>query len=317
MTILVTGGAGFVGNNVIDKLVAQGQAVRALVRNIAKAQKRLGKYGSKIELAVGDVTDRASLTAALDGVTAIVHTVAISMEKAGQTYDGVNYQGTVNLVDAALAAGIKRFINISQNGADSALPYRFLASKGKAQDYVAASELHWTALRPSAIFGAQDEFFNTFARLIRLTPLLFPLIGGGTATFQPVAIDDVVTATLRCLDDERTIGKELALGGPEVLTLGEIEKRVLQALNTRRLLFPAPVWLLRPAVFIMEHTLPGSPVSSSLLDLLAVPNIVADNALVNVFGMTPIPFSGEHITYLQNTSASQALHKFFTGATVN
>lgn len=317
MTILVTGGAGFVGNNVIDKLVSQGRSVRAMVRNLDKAQIRLSKYGDKVDIVQGDVTQRDSLPRLMDGVTGIIHTVAISMEKGGQTYENINYQGTVNLVDVATDAGVSRFINISQNGADSSLPYRFLASKGKAQEYVAASSLKWTALRPSAIFGAQDEFFNTFARLVRLTPLIFPLIGGGKAEFQPVSVSDVAEATIRSLDDDSTIGKDLVLGGPEVLTLGEIEKRVIQALGTSRIMIPTPVWLLRPAVFIMEKTLRGSPVSSSLLDLLAVPNRVDDNALVNVFGMKPIPFSGEHIAYLNNTSAGQALRKFFTGATVN
>jgi uncharacterized protein YbjT (DUF2867 family) len=317
MTILVTGGAGFVGNNIINKLVVAGHPVRAMVRSIDKADKRLRKFGDKVEIVQGDVTQRSSLPPLLEGVTAIIHTVAISMEKGGQTYDEVNYQGTVNLVDAATDAGVKRFINISQNGADSSLPYRFLASKGKAQDYVAASKLDWTALRPSTIFGPQDEFFNTFSRLVRLTPIIFPLIGGGTATFQPVSVLDVAEAAVRSLNDDNTIGKDLALGGPEVLTLGEIEKRVIAALGTSRILVPAPVWLLRPAVFVMEKTLPGTPVSSSLLDLLAVPNIVADNALVNTFGMKPIPFVGEHIAYLRDTSIGQALRKFTTNATVN
>lgn len=316
MKVLVTGGAGFVGNNVIDLLLERGHSPRAMVRNTEKAQKRLGKHGDAVEIVQGDVTERASLPPLMTGIDAVVHTVAISMEK-GQTYEEVNYQGTINVVDAATDAGVPRFINISQNGADSSLPYRFLASKGKAQEYVASSDLKWTALRPSAIFGPQDEFFNTFARLVRLTPVVFPLIGGGDATFQPVSVADVAEATVRSLEDDETIGKELGLGGPEVLTLKEIEARVIAALDTKRMMISTPVWLLRPAVTIMENTLPGSPVSGGLLELLAVPNIVEDNALVTHFGMEPIPFKGEHIAYLRDTSAGQALQKFFTGATVN
>jgi uncharacterized protein YbjT (DUF2867 family) len=317
MTILVTGGAGFVGNNVIEALVKAGKTVRAQVRDVEKAQRRLGKHGAQVEVVQADIGDRAALKNMLDGVTAIVHTVAISMEKGGQTYDSVNYQGTVNIVDAAKEAGVWRFINISQNGADSSLPYRFLASKGKAQEYVAKSGLGWTAMRPSAIFGPQDEFFNTFARLVRLTPFIFPLVGGGKAEFQPVSVYDVADAVQRSLDDDGTLGKEFLLGGPEVLTLGEIEKRVIEALGTRRFMMPVPVWLLRPAVVVMQTVLPGSPVTTSLLDLLAVPNTTPDNALVNYFNMTPIPFSGAHIDYLRATSAGQALKKFLTGATVN
>lgn len=317
MTILVTGGAGFVGNNVIDLLVKRGEQVRAMVHSPEKAQKRLGKFGEQVEIVQGDVRDRDGLRDLMQGVTTVIHTVAISMEKGDRTYDEINYQGTINLVDMAEDAGVERFINISQNGADSSLPYRFLASKGKAQEYVAASGLKWSALRPSAIFGPQDEFFNTFARLVRLTPVIFPLIGGGKAEFQPVSIYDVAEATVRCLDDESTIGKELVLGGPEVLTLGEIEKRVLDALGTSRLLVPVPVWLLRPVVIVMQTVLPGSPVSTSLLDLLAVPNTTPHNDLVEQFGMEPIPFSGANIDYLNEASAGQALNKFLTGAIVN
>jgi len=316
MTILVTGGAGFVGNNVIAKLVEAGKPVRAMVRNPEKGKMRLGKYGDAVEIVKGDVTDRAGLIPLMKDVSAIVHTVAISMEKGGQTYEEVNYQGTINLVDVAEDAGVKRFINISQNGADSALPYRFLASKGKAQEYVAQSNLDWTALRPSAIFGDQDEFFNTFARLVKLTPLIFPLVGGGKAEFQPVSVIDVADAVMKTLEDDSTIGKEYMLGGPEALTLGEIEDRVIKALGAFRIMVPAPVALLRPVVVLMQSILPGSPVTTSLLELLAVPNTVPDNGLLEL-GIEPTPFSGEHIEYLNNNSAGEALKIFFTGATVN
>lgn len=317
MTILVTGAAGCLGNQTVKRLVADGRSVRALVRHKAKAALRLRGVADRVEIVEGDVTRPTSLAPAMDGVDSVIHYVAIAMEKGGQTYEAVNYQGTVNVLKAAQSAGVKRFINMSQNGARSDLPYRFLASKGRAQEAVAASDLQWTALRPSAIFGPQDEFFNTFARLLKVTPLVFPLIGGGVAEFQPVSVDDVVEAVIRCLDDERTVGAELALGGPEVLTLAEIERRIIEAMNTWRLLLPVPVALLRPFVVIMQSLLPGSPVSASLLDLLAVPNTVPDNALVNHFGMTPIPFAGEHIAYLNDNTLSDALAKFFGNATIN
>lgn len=317
MTILVTGAAGYLGNQTVKKLVDMGRPVRAMVRNKTKAKLRLNDVADKIEIVEGDVTKRDSLTTVMKDVTTVIHYVAIAMEKGGQTYDNINYQGTVNLVDAAQEAGVQRFINMSQNGAKSDSPYRFLASKGRAQEYVAQSNLQWTALRPSAIFGSQDEFFNTFARLLKITPFVFPLIGGGKAEFQPVSVVDVVEAVIRCLDDDSTIGKELVLGGPEVLTLGEIEKRIIEAMGTSRLLVPVPVFLLRPVVVVMQNILAGSPVSTSLLDMLAVPNTVDDNALVNHFGIEPIPFSGEHIQYLNDNTIGNTFSKFFKNATVN
>ena len=317
MSILVTGAAGFLGNMLARRLVADGQPVRALVRNPAKAKIRLGDIADSVDIMTGDVTRADSLAVAMEGVRAVIHTVAIALEKGGQTYESVNYQGTLNVLRAAEAAGVQRFINISQNGARADLPFRFLASKGRAQEAVAASTLAWTALRPSAIFGAQDEFFNTFARLLKVTPLIFPLIDGGKAEFQPVAAADVVEAAVRCLDDDSTIGAELTLGGPEVLSLGEIERRVLDATGSLRLLVPVPAGLLRPVVAVMQRLLPGSPVSTSLLDLLAVPNTVPDNALTEVFGMQPIPFADEHIAYLRDNTLGDTLAKFFGNATVN
>jgi uncharacterized protein YbjT (DUF2867 family) len=317
MTILVTGAAGYVGNNTVRRLAQMGKPVRAMVRGMDKAHRRLGGLSGKVEIVSGDVTDRDSLKKVMQDVTVVVHTVAIPMEKGIATYDEINYQGTINVVDAAEGAGVRRFINMCQNGAAPDHFSRFLRSKGRAQEYVARSGLAWTALRPSAIFGPQDEFFNSIARLIRITPVIFPLIGGGTAQFQPVSVDDVVEVIVRSLDDDATIGKEFSLGGPEVLTLGEIESRILKAMNAHRALFNAPVGLLRAPVFIMEHTLPGTPVNSTLLELLKVPNTVSDNALTGYFKMQPRAFSGDNIAYLRNNTAGIALRKMFSNATVS
>jgi NADH dehydrogenase len=316
VTILVTGAAGFVGNNTVRRLAAARRPVRAMVRDLHKARQRLADVRG-VEIVQGDVGDRGGLTHLMEGVSAVVHLVAIAMERGSATYEAVNYQGTVNVVDAARSARVRRLVFMSQNGARSDHFSRFMRSKGRAQDYVAASGLDWTTLRPSVIFGAQDEFFNALARFVRLTPFVFPLIGGGTALFQPVSVEDVVEAVARSLDDERSAGHEFDLGGPEVLTLAEIETRVLQAMDSRRTLVDAPLALLRPAVWVMERLLPGTPVNRTLLELLEEPNVVENNALVGYFGIQPRSFAGENIAYLRDATAPDALKRIFTGATVN
>lgn len=316
MAILVTGAAGFVGNNVVRRLAAEGKPVRAMVRDVAKAERRLADVSGRVEIVRGDVTDRASLTPLMRDVSAVVHTAAIALEKGGATYEEVNYQGTIHVVDAAEAGNVRRFINVSQNGARSDHFSRFLSSKGRAQDYVASSMLQWTAVSPSAIFGPQDEFFNSIARLVRITPLIFPNIGGGKAQFQPVAVEDVAEAIARALDDPKTSEKDFALGGPEVLTLEEIERRILKALHARRVLFPAPAWLLKVPVTLMEWTLPGSPVNRMLLELLKEPNVVAGNALTSWFDIAPRPFSGSNIAYLADNTAELAFKAIFKGQAV-
>lgn len=307
--ILITGAAGFVGSNLVHHLVAQGKPVRALVHSPHKAAVRLAGVRDQIEIVRGDVTHPETLRPALEGASAVVHLVAVAIERERGDYERINTGGTVNLVDAARAAGVQRFIIMSQNGADSRLPYRFLASKGRAQDYVAASGLDWTALRPSVIWGPQDEFANVQARLIRLTPLIFPIVGDGGARFQPVWVGDVAAAVARCLDDESTVGGEYALGGPEVLTYAQIVRRVLKALGARRLTINVPLPLLRPIIRLMEAALPNPPVTTSLLDLLKVDNAVADNALTGVFGITPRPFTPENLGYMREFTARESLRR--------
>jgi uncharacterized protein YbjT (DUF2867 family) len=307
--ILVTGAAGYVGSHIVKRLVEAGQPVRALVRNRAWAQTEGRLADLKIEWVEGDVTRPETLAAAMQGVEAVVHTVAIAIEKGGRKYEAINYQGTVNVVDAAKAAGVKRFINISQLGADAQLPYRFLASKGKAQDYVAASGLDWTALRPSVIWGPEDEFANTFAKLVPISPLVYPIIGDGQAKFQPVWVEDLATAVVKSLDDPSTIQQDLEIGGPEVLAIAEIERRTLQAIGAKRKMIPFPLPLLRVVVAVMG-LLPAPPVTSSLLDLLAVDNTTRNNA-IGRFVAQPKPFTADNAApYMRQFKLGDTLRQF-------
>jgi uncharacterized protein YbjT (DUF2867 family) len=309
--ILVTGASGYLGSHIVKRLADIGQPVRALVRNRtwAEAEGRLASL--KIEWVEGDVTKPETLASAMRGVDTVIHTVAIAIEKGGRTYEAINYQGTANVVDAAKAIGVKRFINICQLGADSKLPYRFLASKGKAQEYVAASGLAWTAFRPSVIWGPEDEFANTFAKLAPISPLIYPIIGNGQAKFQPVWIEDLVTAVVKSLDDPTTINQDLEIGGPEVLTIAEIERRTLQAIGTRRGMIRTPVPVLRVVVKLMGFIFPAPPVTTSLLDLLAVNNTTQNNALGR-FVAQPRPFTAENVApYMRQFKLGNTLRQFF------
>src|SRR5579864_8525856 len=167
--ILVTGASGYVGNNLVRRLVQRGKPVRAMVGHIDKAMQRLADVEPHIEIVQGDVTRPEAVDEWMQGVEAVIHLAAIAVEKGKRTYEAVNIQGTINVVESAKKAGIRRFLNMCQAGATAQIPYRFLRSKGIAQAYVAASGLQWTAFRPSAIFGPEDEFANVQARLIKLT----------------------------------------------------------------------------------------------------------------------------------------------------
>jgi uncharacterized protein YbjT (DUF2867 family) len=308
--ILVTGASGHVGSSITRRLAEAGKPVRALVRSRLHAEREGRLGGLAVAWAEGDVTQPETLSAALDGVSAVIHTVAIAVEKGGRTYEAINDRGTVNLVEAARANGVRRFINLSQLGANASLPYRLLASKGRAQEYVAASGLDWTAFRPSVIWGPNDEFANSFARLVPLTPFIFPIIGGEKARFQPVWVEDVAACVVKALDDPQTIGCEYELGGPEILTLEEIERRTLKAIGARRWMVPFPMALLRVAAALMETLLPAPPVTRGLLDLLAVSNVTQDNALAH-FVPEARPFTAENIApYMKQFRVRQTVKQF-------
>jgi len=308
--IIVTGASGYVGSNITRKLVEQGKSVRAVIHNRERVDQEGRLKGLKIEFTEADVTRPDTLSQAFAGGTAVIHTVAIAIEKGGRKYETINYQGTVNVVEAARAAGIQRLINMAQLGADSRLPYRFLASKGKAQEYVAASGLEWTAFRPSVIWGPEDEFANTFARLVPITPIIFPIVGDQQAKFQPVWVEDVATCVSKALDDPQTIGHEYELGGPEILTLEEIERRTLKAVGAKRIMVHFPMPLLRLVVGFMESLLPNPPVTRSLLELLQVKNVPDDNA-TSKFVHEPRAFTAENAApYMRKFRLAETLAQF-------
>jgi NADH dehydrogenase len=310
MTILVTGAAGFLGRHTVHCLVEEGKPVRAMVHHYGKAEARLGDLFGQLETVQAEVTDREAVRRAMQGVDTLIHLVAIPIEKGKATYEGINYQGTVCVMEEAMAAGVDRLIYLSQNGAHSKHFSPFLRSKGKADEVVQESPLQWTILHPSLAFGSGDKVFNSLARLIRLTPWVFPEINGGGTPFQPISVHDIVEVIRQCLDDDETIGKHYSLGGPEVLTLGEITRRVLHVLGEERRLIPVPIPLLEPPTLLMHHLLPHPPVSVTLLRLLAIPNMVLHNNDCGRFGIQPRPFAGENLAYLERTSAFEAIRNF-------
>lgn len=308
--ILITGASGYVGSHITKRLISEGYQVRVLVHNTQYARKERRLEGLEIEWLEGDVTKPETLVDAVANIEAIIHTVAIAIEKGDRKYEQINYQGTVNIVEAAKKTGVTRFLNMSQMGAAAHLPYRFLASKGKAQEYVASSGLDWTTFRPCVIWGPEDEFANTFAKLIPLSPLIYPIIGDDDTKFQPVWVEDVVTCFIKALKNPGTIEKEYELGGPEILTLEEIERRTLKAVGARRQMVHFPIPLLRIIVSLMETLLPNPPITSSLLELLEVSNVAEDNA-ISQFVPDPRPFKVEFIApYMQNFHLKDTISQF-------
>lgn len=309
--VVVTGAAGFVGSHLCQALAADGWSIRAIVRDPVRSAARLAHL--PVELRIGDIRDASFMRDAVSGARAVVHLAAIAIQRRGDSYQSANTEATRIVAGAARETGVTRFIHMSQNGSDSRSPYAFLRSKGEAQDLVAASDLRWTILRPSVIFGPEDEFVNVLARLVRLSPLAFPLPDGGRARFQPIWVGDVAQTIVRSLHDDRTVRGTYALGGPAPLSLRDMAERILTAMHTRRAIVGIPATMLRPLVAVLQRVLPHPPVTAELLDLLAVDNTVPDNALTSVFGITPVPFAPEELVYLRRITARGALASLFGG----
>jgi NADH dehydrogenase len=161
------------------------------------------------------------------------------------------------------------------------------------------------------IFGPDDEFVNVLARLVRLSPVVYPLPGGGTARFQPVAVADVASAVAKCVGDDTTVGKTFSIGGSVPLTLRQMTERILVAMDASRILIPVPVGILRPLIAAAQTILPRPPVTTGLLDLLAIDNVIPANDLVTELGIEPIPFAPEELLYLRKITFSGALRSLF------
>jgi NADH dehydrogenase len=308
MNILITGITGFVGSHLAARLTAEGHHVRGLVRK-PDARGHLAQ-NVQVELAQGDITKPDTLSNAMRGMDAVAHLVAIPYESGSATFQAINAQGTRNVVQAAQAAGVKRFIQQSALAADSKSPYAYLRSKGEGEDAVRASNLDWTIFRPSVLVGEEDEFANALARWLVITPLVFPLVGNGLARFQPLWIEDMVTLVAHALHEPRTIHQTFEIGGPEHLTYEAMVKQILFALQRKRLLLKVPVPLMRPVVKIMEIVLPKPPATTSLLELLNVDNTTALDSVERNFGFQPRRFA-EVISYMNRMSFGRALREAF------
>lgn len=302
--MLVTGAAGLVGAAVCRELASRGWKVRALVRDPLKSAAVLADVA--VELRTGDVRDDRSMEAAMDGAGTVVHLAAIAIERHGESYEGVNADGTRSLLEAARAYNARRFVFMSQNGASPESPSRFLRSKGLAERMVQESGLEWTVFRPSVIFGPEDEFVNVIGRLVRLSPGVLPLPDGGRARFQPIAVRDVARAVGTALVRSDTIGGVYPLGGPAPLSLREMTERVLLAMRARRVIADIPRQLLAPVVALLQRVLPNPPVTTSLLELLGQDNVVPENAL-SYLGIEPTPFAPEELEYLRRITVRGAV----------
>jgi NADH dehydrogenase len=286
MTILVTGGTGFVGPHVVHALRARDLPVRALVRDPSRAG-RLTAWG--VELAEGDVTDPASLRRAFDGVEAVVHLVAI-IKGSRADFETVMAQGTRNVVASAQAVRVRRLVLASALGVDETTKDQvsYYRAKWEMERATKESGLEHVILRPSFVFGRDGGVLPTFVRLARYAPVT-PIVGPGTQRLQPIWIEDVAEYYAGALELPAAANRTFELGGPDAPTWDEFWERLKRILGKRRLSLHVPFSLMRAQAILTER-LPGAPVTRDQLTMLELgDNVVTDNSAVETFKLPLVP----------------------------
>jgi NADH dehydrogenase len=308
-TILVTGANGFVGSHLVPALLDAGHRVLALVRDDAGADEVIGRLApaqrDAVELRRGDVTRPDTLPAALEGADAVLHLAAIPRDRnGGASLRHVNTEGTRNVLRAAEAAGVRRFVHLGALGVADDPSLHYGGSKAKAMALVRDSGLDWTILSPSILFGPRDGFFNILAGLVRLSPGVVPITGSGNARFQPLAVEDLGRAAVATFGDPGTIGHEYELGGPRHWTYREIMEEVLRGMGKRRLLVPMPVAVIRLVAGVAEAVRLPFPVATDQLRQLRFDNTTALDSIRTAFGFEPRPMEGG-LTHLRRRTKDQ------------
>ena len=276
--ITVFGGSGFIGRYVVQRLAQQGWTVRVAVRRPDRALflKTMGAVGQITPIGA-DVRGERSVTMAVDGVDAVVNLVGILFEKGSRNFQTIHVDGAERVARLAKAAGAKTFVQMSALGADPDAAAEYARSKAAGEVAVRRHFPDARIIRPSIVFGPEDDFFNKFAAMARFAPAL-PLIGGGGMKFQPVYVGDVAEAILRCAENPGTAGTTYELGGPGIFSFAELLRRTLQEIGRRRLLLPLPFGIARIQAACMEW-LPVPPLTRDQIKLLQKDNVVSPGAL--------------------------------------
>ncbi len=253
-----------------------------------------------MDVAVASLTDERAIRAALNGVDVIYHLAGAESQGRNANLLAVDMQGTESLARVAADSDVKRIITVSHIGASRSSGYPVFKAKGIAEEHIRRSGLAHTIFRTSLVFGPEDHFTTSLARLLRSSPLFFPLPGSTRTVIQPLWVEDLVTVLVWSLDNEATINRTYEIGGSEYFTVRQIVETIMQVTRRTRVLFELHPVLLRALIVTLESSMPNFPVSSFWLDYIAVSRTCSVDNLPNAFGLMPARFT-YRLDYLKRT----------------
>ena len=278
--VTVFGGSGFLGRSVVRALCKRDYRVRVAVRRpeLAGHLQPLGRVG-QIHAVQANLRYPASVEAAMRDSDVAINLVGVLTESGAQTFDAVQAKGAEAIARAASAAGA-RMVHVSAIGADEKSASRYARAKAAGEKAVLAASPSATILRPSVVFGPEDQFTNRFAALARMSPAL-PLVGGGVTKLQPVYVGDVATAVADAVDGKTKAGATYELGGPEVLTMREIIEIILKIAERDPMLIPLPFGLAKLQATFLQFAPGALKLTPDQVALLRSDNVVSDAAKAN------------------------------------
>lgn len=299
--VTIFGGSGFLGRNVVRALCKRDYRIRIAVRRpeLAYHLQPAGKVG-QIHAVQANLRYPASVEAAMRGASVAINLAGILAESGGQTFDAVQVRGAEAIAKAAEATGA-RMVHVSAIGADEQSASHYARSKAAGEKAVLSAVPSATILRPSLMFGPEDQFTNRFAALAQVSPVL-PLVGGDTR-MQPVYVGDVADAVADAVDGKTKAGATYELGGPEVLTMREIMQLILKMTDRDRALLPLPFGLARFQAFFLQFAPGILKLTPDQVELLKTDNVVSDAAraaglTLQGLGITPDPMQAVCPQYL-------------------
>ena len=275
--VTVFGGSGFLGRNVVRALAKRDYRIRVAVRRpeLAGHLQPIGRVG-QIHAVQANLRYPASVEAAMRDSQIAINLVGILAEGGAQSFEAVQAKGAETIAKAASAVSA-RMVHVSAIGADENSLSGYGRSKAAGEKAVLAAVPSATILRPSVVFGPEDQFTNRFAALARISPML-PLIGGGVTRMQPVYVGDVATAVADAVDGKAKPGATYELGGPEVLTLREIMQIILTITERNRMLVPLPFGLAKLQALFLQFAPGALKLTPDQVALLRSDNVVSDAA---------------------------------------